>query len=191
MKKLNLRIDRYALALCLLYCTYTVNAQKVKEDVQISIADVVGSDCKEGIDIRELEENRIVVEDYGDRPFVTVEQMPQFVGGQDSLMRFIKSNLTYPRKAQDDGVQGRVVVRFVVNKLGKIVDAKVIRGIDPNCDREALRIVLAMPKWLPGKQNGQPVSVYYTLPVMFKLTPNGVEKSEEDVKVEKNQDKIN
>ncbi|MBN9303331.1 energy transducer TonB, partial [Dysgonomonas mossii] len=79
------------------------------------------------------------------------------------------SNLKYPVVAQESGIQGRVTVRFVVSKTGAIEDVNVIRGIDPSCDKEAVRVVKSMPKWIPGKQNGLNVPVYFTLPIVFRL----------------------
>lgn len=106
---------------------------------------------------------------HGDDPFVSVEQMPEFPGGQQALMAFIKKNLRYPQRAIDAELQGKVFVRFVVNAQGGIESAAIIRGIGGGCNEEALRVVNAMPQWKPGKQNGQAVKVYYTLPISFKL----------------------
>ena len=102
--------------------------------------------------------------------FEVVEQMPEFPnGGMAGLMQFLSKNIKYPTIAQENGTQGRVTVQFVVNKDGSIVDAKVIRGIDPYLDKEALRVIGTMPKWKPGMQRGKPVRVKYTVPVMFRL----------------------
>lgn len=102
--------------------------------------------------------------------FEVVEQMPEFPnGGMAGLMQFLSKNIKYPTIAQENGTQGRVTVQFVVNKDGSIVDAKVLRGVDPYLDKEALRVINAMPKWKPGMQRGKPVRVKYTVPVMFRL----------------------
>lgn len=102
--------------------------------------------------------------------FEVVEQMPEFPnGGMAGLMQFLSKNTKYPTIAQENGIQGRVTVQFVVNKDGSIVDAKVLRGVDPYLDKEALRVVNSMPKWKPGMQRGKPVRVKYTVPVMFRL----------------------
>lgn len=102
--------------------------------------------------------------------FEVVEQMPEFPnGGLAGLMQFLSKNIKYPTIAQENGTQGRVTVQFVVNKDGGIVDAKVIRGVDPYLDKEALRVIGTMPKWKPGMQRGKPVRVKYTVPVMFRL----------------------
>ena len=102
--------------------------------------------------------------------FEVVEQMPEFPnGGMAGLMQFLSKNIKYPTIAQENGTQGRVTVQFVVNKDGSIVDAKVLRGVDPYLDKEALRVINSMPKWKPGMQRGKPVRVKYTVPVMFRL----------------------
>ena len=102
--------------------------------------------------------------------FEVVEQMPEFPnGGMAGLMQFLSKNIKYPPIAQENGTQGRVTVQFVVNADGSIVDAKVIRGVDPYLDKEALRVINSMPKWKPGMQRGKAVRVKYTVPVMFRL----------------------
>ncbi|WP_163355303.1 M56 family metallopeptidase [Dysgonomonas sp. 25] len=103
------------------------------------------------------------------KPFTTVEQMPQFVGGEEAMNQYIRKNLQYPLDAQENGVEGRVTIRFIVTHEGKIRDAKLLKGILPSCDEEALRVIREMPDWQPGKQNGQPVDVYFTIPIVFKL----------------------
>ena len=102
--------------------------------------------------------------------FEVVEQMPEFPnGGMAGLMQYLSKNIKYPTIAQENGTQGRVTVQFVVNADGSIVDAKVIRGVDPYLDKEALRVINSMPKWRPGMQRGKAVRVKYTVPVMFRL----------------------
>lgn len=101
--------------------------------------------------------------------FDVVEQMPSFPGGPSALMQFLSENMKYPVVAQENGIQGRVVVSFVVERDGSITDVKVVRSVDPSLDREAMRVVKAMPKWIPGKQNGAPVRVKYNVPVQFRL----------------------
>lgn len=101
--------------------------------------------------------------------FEVVEQMPMFPGGQAALMQYLHDNVKYPVVAQENGVQGRVVVSFVVEKDGSITDVRVVKSIDPSLDREASRVVKGMPRWTPGKQNGSTVRVKYNLPVSFKL----------------------
>lgn len=101
--------------------------------------------------------------------FEVVEVNPSFPGGDEALMEYLKKNLKYPSIAQDNGIQGRVIVQFVVNKDGSIVEPQVIRSVDPSLDKEAIRVVSAMPKWTPGRQRGKPVRVRFTLPVTFRL----------------------
>ena len=101
--------------------------------------------------------------------FDVVEQMPSFPGGQGALMQWPASNMKYPVIAVENGVQGRVLVQFVVEKDGKVTDVHVVKSVDPSLDKEAVRVVAAMPKWIPGKLNGSAVRVKYTVPVTFKL----------------------
>ena len=102
--------------------------------------------------------------------FVVVESMPEFPGGQQALFKYLSENVKYPVIAQENGIQGRVICQFVVNKDGSIVDVEVVRsGGDPSLDKEAVRVIKTMPKWKPGKQRGKPVRVKYTVPVNFKL----------------------
>ena len=101
--------------------------------------------------------------------FEVVEQMPSFPGGAGALMKYLSENIKYPVVAQENGVQGRVVVSFVVERDGSITDVKVARSVDPSLDREAMRVVRSMPHWIPGKQNGSAVRVKYNVPVSFRL----------------------
>ena len=104
-----------------------------------------------------------------EKVFDVVEQMPSFPGGPSALMEWLSNNVKYPVVAQEYGVLGRVVVSFVVERDGSITDVKVVRGVDPSLDREASRVVRAMPRWIPGKQNGSSVRFKYNLPVAFRL----------------------
>jgi TonB family protein len=99
-----------------------------------------------------------------------VEEMPSFPGGSGALASFIAANLKYPVVAQENGIQGRVVVKFVVDKNGRITDVEIARSVDPSLDKEAMRIVKAMPKWKPGKLKGNCVRVKYTVPIVFRLS---------------------
>lgn len=101
--------------------------------------------------------------------FQVVESMPTFPGGDAALFKYLNDNVKYPVIAQENGIQGRVICQFVVNKDGSIVDVQVVRSIDPSLDKEAVRVIQSMPKWTPGKQRGKAVRVKYTLPVNFKL----------------------
>lgn len=101
--------------------------------------------------------------------FDVVEEQPSFPGGQGALMKWLSDNIKYPVIAAENGIEGRVIVQFVVSKTGAISNVNVVRGVDPSLDREAVRVVSSMPNWTPGKQNGTTVNVRYTLPVTFKL----------------------
>lgn len=101
--------------------------------------------------------------------FVIVEEMPQFPGGETELLRFVNKSIKYPVIAQENGIQGRVICSFVINRDGSVVDTEVMRGVDPSLDKEALRVINTMPKWTPGKQRGKPVRVKYTIPITFRL----------------------
>lgn len=103
------------------------------------------------------------------RIYTFVEQMPQFPGGDDAVEKYLNDELKYPTAAAQQGIQGRVIVQFAINRDGSISDAKIVRSIDEACDKEALRLVNNMPKWIPGKQNNKNVRVWYTLAVTFSL----------------------
>ena len=109
---------------------------------------------------RPVEENKI---------HEIVEQMPSFPGGMGALMSWLGQNIKYPVIAAETGVQGRVIVQFVVEKDGSITDVKIAKSVDPSLDKEATRVIKSMPHWIPGRQNGSPVRVRYTVPVTFKL----------------------
>lgn len=102
--------------------------------------------------------------------FEVVEEMPDFPGGQSALMEYLAKNIKYPATAHENGKQGRVIVMFVVKKDGSISDVKTVRGVDPYLDKEAERVIAAMPNWKPGKQRGQAVNVRFTVPVTFRLS---------------------
>jgi protein TonB len=101
--------------------------------------------------------------------FTYVEQEPTFPGGEDAMMAFLGKNIKYPAQAKEAGIEGQVVVQFIVNEDGDISDVKVVRSVAGGCDAEAMRVVRSMPKWKPGKQNGRAVRVLYNLPIRFKL----------------------
>jgi protein TonB len=141
----------------------------VEDDVETESIEISTEDNKEEVVIaapveapEEEEEEEVV--------FVVVESMPEFPGGQQALFKYLGDNVKYPVIAQENGIQGRVICQFVVNKDGSIVDIEVVRsGGDPSLDKEAVRVIKSMPKWKPGKQRGKPVRVKFTLPVNFKL----------------------
>jgi len=142
-----------------------------KSDVAISsVTFDQGSD--EGQEV--LKQNQQVVEKVEQKEeetkvFEVVEQMPQFPGGDAALMQFLNSHIKYPVVAEENGIQGRVVCTFVVERNGSITDVRVIKSVDPSLDKEAVRVLKSMPSWIPGKQNGSAVRVKYTVPVTFRL----------------------
>ena len=105
----------------------------------------------------------------GEEVFLVVENLPEYPGGMQELMKYLQKEMKYPKEAQDKGIQGRVIVQFIVKKDGSIIEPEVVKPVDPLLDAEAVRVVNAMPKWNPGKQRGQAVNVRFTLPVMFRL----------------------
>ena len=129
--------------------------------------EVGGAVLKAKEDIAAPEPPKHVVEET--KIFTVVEQMPMFPGGDAALMGYLRDNMHYPTVAAENGVQGRVVVGFVVERDGSITDVNVLRSVDPSLDREAMRVVKSMPRWTPGKQNGSAVRVKYQVPVAFRL----------------------
>lgn len=122
----------------------------------------------------EIHHDEVIVEEPAkpeedETVFAAVEQMPQFPGGDAEMLKFISNNIVYPAAAAENNIQGRVVVQFVVKKDGTIGEVKIARGKDPDLDKEAIRVVKSLPRFVPGKMNGQAVNVWYTLPVNFKL----------------------
>lgn len=143
------------------------------EDVVTDTRVVGYIDVIEGTDDRSHElardEDVAIVTETPQGPIDFAEVMPQFPGGEAEMMSYVGKNLRYPTIDQENGTQGRVIVRFVVTKTGAIDQVEIMRGISPTADREAMRVVKSMPKWIPGKQNGKPVAVYFNLPVLYRL----------------------
>jgi len=105
----------------------------------------------------------------GNKIYDVIEQMPEFPGGDTAFLNYINKNLQYPINARNNHIQGRVITRFVVNSSGKVEQAEILKSIDPECDKEALRVLYSLPDFIPGKQNGKNVSVWYTMPITFRL----------------------
>ena len=138
--------------------------------VAISIADVKGNDEIHGQDIADLREvAQEKPKEEVEEIFMAAEQMPQFPGGPAALQEFLAKNLRYPPIAAENGISGTVVVRFAVWKDGSIRNIEVLSPVDRSLDEEAVRVIKSMPNWIPGKQNGNNVSVYFTAPVRFQL----------------------
>jgi len=103
-----------------------------------------------------------------EKVYVNVEEIPQFPGGPSALFEFLSKNLKYPAEAEKNGVQGRVIVTFVVERDGSVSNAKIKKGVDPSLDKEAIRLIEIMPRWIPGKQEGKEVRTGYMIPITFK-----------------------
>lgn len=160
-----------------------VDDDKIEEDKQVkNQEEVLDNEAAVGaVDITEgtNDLNKIIIKDEviaapkveEEQPMniAMVEQKPEFNGGEAAMYKWLSDNIVYPSAASEEGVQGRVVVEFVVGKDGSITNVRVVRPRHPALDKEAVRVVKAMPKWIPGRNNGQPVKVTYTLPVTFKL----------------------
>ncbi len=141
-----------------------------KTNTAIGTFDVKGNDEAEG----EVLKAKEVIADEKPKEeetkvFDVVEQMPEFPGGQAALLQWISENIRYPQIAEENGIQGRVICTFVVERDGSITDVQAVRKVDPSLDKEAIRVLKKMPRWNPGKQNGSAVRVKYTVPVMFRL----------------------
>ena len=134
------------------------NGQDDRANFQTAVNEVV-------VETRPVEKPKEVTPEI----FTAVEQMPQFPGGEEALRKYLASHINYPPMAAENGVQGKVIVQFVVDKTGRVGEVKVARSVDKELDREAVRVCKSLPKFVPGRQNGQAVSVWFTLPVTFKL----------------------
>ena len=152
--------------------------------VPLAFALVFMNSCKRKpkVQKQEMEGTRVVVKaesaedtaqfknaESTEKMYVVVEQMPAFPGGDAALMKYLSENIKYPKAAEKAGEQGRVVVNFIVEKDGAISNVNVVRSVTPTLDAEAVRVIKAMPKWVPGKQDGQFVRVKYNVPVSFRL----------------------
>ena len=149
---------------------------KTQEDLQktkttIGAFNVVGNDEVGGEVLKAQEEiaQPEPPKEEETKIFDVVEEQPSFPGGMGALMQWLNDNINYPAIAAENGIEGRVIVQFVVSKTGAISDVRVARGVDPSLDKEAVRVVSKMPNWTPGKQNGTNVNVRFTLPVQFRL----------------------
>ena len=144
----------------------------MKEDVQSMEEMVVGTNSadsdKKGVEVKFVPNDKPVIQDG--EVFTVVEEMPQFPGGMAEAMKFLAKNINYPVESQKAKIEGRVIVQFVVKENGKVADIKVMRGVSPELDAEAIRVVGLMPEWIPGKQRGKAVDVKFTMPIMFRLS---------------------
>ena len=142
----------------------------VEDDVEVEEIEINTEDDKDVEVVIAPPVEAPVEEEEDEVIFMVVESMPEFPGGQQALFKYLAENVKYPVIAQENGIQGRVICQFVVNKDGSIVDVVAVRSSgEPSLDKEAIRVIKSMPKWKPGKQRGKPVRVKYTVPVNFRL----------------------
>ena len=150
--------------------TISETIEIVEDDAEIKETIIASDeDMGEVVEIQNIENVVVEEPEKEEEIFQVVEAMPEFPGGTAELMKWLQKNIKYPSISQENGVQGRVIVQFVVNRDGSIVDPVVLRSVDPYLDKEALRVVSAMPKWKPGEQRGKTVRVKFTLPIQFRL----------------------
>lgn len=116
-----------------------------------------------------VESKTLAKEHKGEKVYTICDRMPKFPGGDPALMKFLADNIQYPKVAKDNGIQGRVVITFIVEKDGTPTEYEIVRGVDPALDKEALRVAALMGKWTPGQNEGQTVQVRYTVPINFEL----------------------
>ena len=142
-----------------------------KTNTAIGAFDVKGNDDAAGevLKAKEVIAQPEPPKEEEQKVFDYAEQMPSFPGGQGALNEYLSKTIRYPVAAEENGIQGRVIVQFVVEKDGSITDVRVVRSVDPSLDKEAVRVAKSMPRWIPGKQNGSAVRVKFTLPVSFRL----------------------
>lgn len=140
------------------------NDEEIEDEMEIEDSE---ADQDEEVEVQEVVEEE--EEEDEAQVFVIVEEMPVFPGGQLELQKWIMKAVKYPVIAQENGITGRVFVSFVVNKKGMVEQVRVVRGVDPSLDKEAIRVINSMPKWKPGKQRGKNVKVSYTVPINFQL----------------------
>ena len=124
---------------------------------------------EEGIEVHKMIASRDKEKDKEVKVFQFVEEMPEFPGGPKALLHFISQSIDYPTVARENGIQGRVYINFVINTDGRVSDARILRGVDPALNREALRVVNSLPNWKPGRQSGKAVRVAYSIPINFVL----------------------
>jgi len=139
------------------------NDEEIDDELEIEDSE---ADEETDVEIQVVEETE---EEDEQQVFVIVEDMPEFPGGDIELLKWINKAVKYPVIAQENGITGRVYVGFVVNKHGQVESAKILRGVDPSLDKEAIRVINKMPKWKPGKQRGKAVKVSFQVPINFQL----------------------
>ena len=162
--------------------TSLLNAISNKYSVEVIVQNLVNKLWFRSDDIYTIEEaqhiwvtsdthfNHANIIKYCNRPFSSVEEMPKFPGGDEALLKYVGMHLNYPKEALRNNVQGKCILKFVVTKIGTIGKIKIVRSLSQECDEEAKRVVRTLPEFFPGRQNGRPVNVWYTLPVNFRLS---------------------
>ena len=149
-----------------------VDSVKPEEMVQLMTADeaiVEVQDVDVNVEIVEVVKEEVQEDDPEATPFVVVEEMPMFPGCDTELLKYIAENTNYPEIAKENNIQGRVIVRFCVTSRGGVSQVSILKGVDPELDKEAIRVVTSLPTFKPGKQGGQPVNVWYMVPITFTL----------------------
>jgi protein TonB len=148
-----------------------VDSIKPEEDIQLMTADEAQIEVQneEVVEIQEEVKEEVQEEDPEATPFVVVEEMPMFPGGDAELLKYIGENTNYPEIAKENNIQGRVIVRFCVTSKGGVSQVSILKGVDPELDAEAIRVVNSLPTFKPGKQGGKPVPVWYMVPITFTL----------------------
>lgn len=136
----------------------------IEEDIMASTEDNV-----EWVDLDDYDVVEVEPEPEEEEIFMVVEDQPEFPGGTAALLEYLRKNIKYPAICRENNIQGRVLVTFIVNKDGAIVEPEVVKSVNPSLDKEALRVISTMPNWKPGSQRGKPVRVKYTVPVNFRL----------------------
>ncbi|MCC7318633.1 MAG: energy transducer TonB, partial [Bacteroidales bacterium] len=146
--------------------TETAQPEAVAEQIMATTVDSAGNKTTQMVDpVKEFADARA----DSDEVFTVVQEMPEYPGGTEAMMKFLADNIKYPAQAIRDSIQGRVYINFIVEKNGRISSAKVLRGIGGGCDEEAVRVVELMPSWIPGKQRGENVRVSFNIPIKFTL----------------------
>ena len=148
-----------------------VDSIKPEDNVQLMTADEAQEEVvnEEVVEIVEAVKEEVQEDDPEATPFVVVEEMPMFPGGDAELLKYIAENTTYPEIAKENNIQGRVIVRFCVTSKGGVSQVSILKGVDPELDKEAIRVVNTLPAFKPGKQGGKPVPVWYMVPITFTL----------------------
>ena len=147
-------------------------ADRRKPSTAVGAFDLASNNAFKGevLKAKEVVAAPVVPQEGEQKVFDVVEQMPSFPGGPSALFEYLSANVKYPPVAEENGVQGRVICTFIVERDGSITDVRVVKSVDPVLDKEAVRVLKSMPRWIPGKQNNSAVRVKYTTPVTFRLT---------------------